>query len=232
MLHAELEALVGGLFEGPVAVSVASADMYDGGAFAAEDAAVAKAAPKRRREFAAGRACARQALSRLGLAPQAIPVGPGGAPIWPDGVVGSISHCEGFCCAVATRSGDVSGVGVDAEAAEALTPRLRDFVCGPAEIAAFASLPDGPALDWGKLAFSAKEAFYKAYHPKLGAFLAFHDVQVAFVLEAPDRGAFSMTILHPGKPRLPHGESCVGRWRVDGARVYTGAMLRRTQLTD
>ena len=70
--------------------------------FPEEEAVIAKAVDKRRREFTTARACARAALARLGLPP--VPIVPGlrGAPQRPDGVVGSMTHCAGYrACAVA-----------------------------------------------------------------------------------------------------------------------------------
>src|SRR5205814_1840165 len=62
-----------------------------------ESAAVLEAVARRRDEFLTGRTFARRALAELGCPATAIPVGEGRMPIWPDGYLGSISHCEGLC---------------------------------------------------------------------------------------------------------------------------------------
>src|SRR5699024_2591462 len=64
--------------------------------FPAEAEAIGNALPKRRAEFTAGRWCARQALTELGLPPTPVERGDHGSPCWPDGVVGSITHCDGY----------------------------------------------------------------------------------------------------------------------------------------
>ncbi|MGW7821409.1 4'-phosphopantetheinyl transferase family protein [Streptomyces puniciscabiei] len=73
-----------------------------------ETAHLRHALPKRRREFATARVCARRALQALGLPPAPIPPGSNGAPQWPAGVVGSITHRRRYCAAAvalrATRS--------------------------------------------------------------------------------------------------------------------------------
>ena len=82
-----------------------------------ESAAVARAVAVRRLEFARGRGCAREALAALGVAAGPIPVGPEREPVWPSGVVGSITHCEGFVAAVVARAADLRAIGLDVETA-------------------------------------------------------------------------------------------------------------------
>lgn len=57
----------------------------------AERALVARAVPKRRDEYAAGRNCARAALARLGVHDFALLAGSAREPIWPEGVIGSMT---------------------------------------------------------------------------------------------------------------------------------------------
>ncbi len=87
-----------------------------------EEAAVARAQPARVREFATGRACARRALAALGLPEVPVPRGPRGAPGWPSGVVGAITHCPGYRAAVAARATDARALGIDAEPDAPLPP--------------------------------------------------------------------------------------------------------------
>jgi 4'-phosphopantetheinyl transferase EntD len=210
---------IAALFTRPVSASVADARMYELPLALEEATAVARAVEKRRREFTAGRACARAALAGLGSPARAIPVGPDRAPVWPAGFVGSITHCDGFCCAVAAGASTVAGLGVDAEDAGDLTDAVARYVLRPDELAPALrqSAPDGAS--WPKLAFSAKEAVYKCLHPVTGARLAFHDVAISF----SRNGAFETHIdgraLASGVA-APHIE---GRWRVFEGRVYAGA---------
>src|SRR5947208_1552294 len=80
-----------------------------------EEAYLGNVVPARRREFRAGRLYARQALRGLGIPETAIPIGPDRAPIWPKGVVGSISHSRNLCAAVVGLSADYLGIGIDIE---------------------------------------------------------------------------------------------------------------------
>jgi len=70
---------------------------------------------RRRIEFATGRYCAKKAISWLGVTPSAIVIGDGREPVWPSGIVGSITHCSGYCAAVAAKSSQVLSIGIDAD---------------------------------------------------------------------------------------------------------------------
>src|SRR5258708_33184115 len=83
--------------------------------FPQERAAIARASESRRREFATARACARAAMTRLGLSEVAVLPGSRGAPQWPEGVTGSITHCAGYRAAAVALTRDVVSLGVGAE---------------------------------------------------------------------------------------------------------------------
>ena len=69
-----------------------------------EEPLIAKSVAKRRNEFITVRYCARLALEELGVPPVPILKGEKGEPCWPDGVVGSLTHCEGFRGAAVGRT--------------------------------------------------------------------------------------------------------------------------------
>jgi 4'-phosphopantetheinyl transferase EntD len=146
-----------------------------------EEACVARAVDSRRREFTTGRYCARAALVRLGLTPAAIVKGARGAPHWPDGVVGSITHCAGYRGAAVARSADMVAIGIDAEPNEPLPGGVAELVSLPGERARLASLADAyPEVAWDRLLFSAKESVYKAWAPITRSFLDFLEADVTF----------------------------------------------------
>ena len=124
-----------------------------------EAAAVALAVPKRQAEFAAGRAAVRSALAELGVGDAAILMGNDRAPIWPPGLVGSITHSDGIALAALAPSRHCRGLGLDMEADTPLETNLLKTVCLPEERAWLATTDD--PLRWAKLVFSAKEAAYK-----------------------------------------------------------------------
>jgi 4'-phosphopantetheinyl transferase EntD len=139
-----------------------------------ETAAIARAIPKRRAEFAAGRHAARSAMVELGRAPCAIPQGPDRAPLWPAGLSGSIAHCDECCIAAVAYKKDYQTLGLDIEPATALAPDLTDIICTKPERDWLANLPD-PGLA-AKMIFSAKEAVYKAQYPLTGKVIGFDEV--------------------------------------------------------
>ena len=61
-----------------------------------EEELIARAVAKRRNEFVTARHCARLAMGRLGVPESPILKGDKGEPRWPDGLVGSLTHCVGF----------------------------------------------------------------------------------------------------------------------------------------
>lgn len=164
----------------PAAVAVAESE-EDLGAelYPEEEAALGRAVEKRRREFVTGRACARRALAQLGIAPQAIPSGPHGEPRWPEGVVGSVTHCAGYrACAVAWDT-DLEALGIDAEV-DAPLPRgvLADIALPQERVWVKRLGSQAPALSWDRLLFSIKESVYKAWFPLTGRWLGFEDAEV------------------------------------------------------
>lgn len=139
------------------------------GLFAAELAAIARAGERRRREFVGGRACARAALGLLGVEPLALPAGTDGAPLWPAGIVGSITHKGRYRAAAVARADALRGIGLDAELDEALPAGVLGRLARPAELETVeALLAERPGHAWDRLLFSAKEAAVKAVQP-LGA---------------------------------------------------------------
>ncbi len=159
----------------------------------AEAHLLGRVAPARRREFATGRFCARAAMARLGLDPAAVGVGPSGAPVWPAGLVGSITHCAGYRAAAVARAAQAPALGIDAEPDEPLPTGVLDRVALPGERARAAGRPVGVA--WDRLLFSAKEAVYKAWFPLTGAWLDFTDVDVEV---DPATRRFTARLLVPG----------------------------------
>lgn len=117
-----------------VAFSVSTQDL-DGALYPDEDAIVQNAVETRRREFTTARLCAREALIALGFASAPILQDGSRAPIWPEGVVGSITHCAGFRAAVARRE-TVRSLGIDAEPHLPLPDGVADLVVTAAEKAA------------------------------------------------------------------------------------------------
>jgi 4'-phosphopantetheinyl transferase EntD len=189
----------------------------------AEEAAVARAVASRRAEFTTARACAREALARLGAPAAAVPVGERRAPVWPDGVVGAITHCAGFRAAAVAWSADVRAVGLDAEPHLALPDGVLEAVSDAGERRVLDALArEHPDVRWDKLLFSAKESVYKAWFPLTHRWLGFEDADLR---PAPD-GTFRATLGVPG-PVVDGVEvtGFAGRWALRDDLVITAVAL-------
>ncbi len=129
---------------------VAAAEMYDDPPDLAplpeEEPLIARSVAKRRNEFITVRYCARQALGELGVPPVPILKGEKGEPCWPDGVVGSLTHCDGYRGAAVGRHESVRSVGIDAEPHGVLPNGVLDAISLPVERAEIGALPGRTAL--------------------------------------------------------------------------------------
>lgn len=175
-----LEALFGHLGFGAGDVTVWSTTEVAGQAYdpllhARERKLVERASARRRGDFAAGRACAHAGLAALGVAHGGIGAEQR-APIWPDGVVGSITHTEGFAAAVVARDDGRLRPGIDAETTGRVDGGVARRIMSDAERARVADAADPDEL--ATAVFGAKEAFYKAQWPLTRAWVGFLDVDV------------------------------------------------------
>ena len=175
---------------------------------AAEARVVRHAGPERRREYATVRACARAALVQLGQRPVPILNDPDGVPVWPLGVVGSLTHCRGYRAALVALRTDLAYVGVDAEPHLPLPEEVADFVLRSEDTH---DLHAG----WhaGRIAFCAKEAAYKAWFPRSRRCLEFTDMATQV------RADGTFTACASGLPTLR------GRWSVRGGYVVAAGMI-------
>lgn len=206
--------MIGDLFPSAVVAVEAFDDALPAPLFPSEEQVVARAGTMRRREFATGRRCAREALANLGHPPAPLLPGGRGAPIWPAGVVGSITHCAGYRMAAVAPASVFRTLGVDAQPNEPLPPGLLGCVAGPEErVAVTALLASDAGVRWDRLLFCVKEAVYKAWFPVTRHWLDFAGAVVTIdpVLETLDA---RLTV--PG-PRLDGREvtGFSGRWRAE-----------------
>ncbi|WP_053733326.1 4'-phosphopantetheinyl transferase [Nocardia sp. NRRL S-836] len=182
--------------------------------FPEEEALVANAVAKRRAEFGTARWCAREAMTRLGVTPAPVLPGPKREPLWPEGVVGSLTHCLGYRAAALAHSTDFQTIGIDAEPHAAAPDGVLEAIAVPAELARMAGLRTAdPKICWDRLLFSAKETTYKAWFPVTRRWLGFEDADITL---DPD-GTFHSRILLPDSPIADFR----GRWLVQGDVLVT-----------
>jgi 4'-phosphopantetheinyl transferase EntD len=191
--------------------------------FPEEAAQVSRAVPARVQEFAAGRFCARQAMTQLGYAPAPIPAAPDRSPIWPAGLVGSVTHSVGHCAAAVARAADgFQAIGLDLEPASALPPDILDMVCLPEEQAWLQSQPSADRDVLARAIFSAKECAYKAQYPLSGVMLEFHELRLALDLGS---GHFNASFLRACPPFALDAEIS-GEIRIAEGFIACAATLR------
>ena len=166
----------------------------------------------RLREFAAGRAAARIAMAGIGLAPQAIAQGPDRAPVWPAGVVGSITHSRSQCLAVVMPAHLCRGIGIDLEEDTPLDPDLWPDILRPEERA-------GMTGAQAKAVFCAKEAAFKAQYPVSRTLYGFDGMRVEM-----EGGRFA-AVFTQAVPPFAIGDRIAGRILWTGGHVLTLAHL-------
>lgn len=193
-----------------------------------EEQHIALAVDTRRREFTTTRTCARKALAGLGI--PSVPILPGqrGAPQWPTGVVGSMTHCVGYRAAAVARAGEALTIGIDAEPNEPLPDGVLEAIAFPKESAAVDALGrTNTGVCWDRLLFSAKESVYKAWFPLTERFLSFEDATITFDVDGDSRtgtsGGFHAELLVEGP--WPTGRRMAGRWSVRDGLLGTSIVL-------
>ena len=156
--------------------------------FMLESAAVGRAVPSRQREFATGRALLRQLIG----CDIPIPIADSRAPILPEGVKGSLAHDANFAVAAVTRDQTIRSLGIDLEPQDELSHEVAEIVLRK----------DERGID-AHLAFTLKEAVYKAWSGLGGELLEHHDVRL-------DIGASTF-----------HAEVLPDRFHMDGVFAST-----------
>jgi 4'-phosphopantetheinyl transferase EntD len=144
---------------------------------------IVKAVTSRRRAFSTGRVLARGLLRDLGSETAELLRDPDRVPVWPEGAVGSISHCEDLCAVAIGEASRFWGIGLDVEPDEAVKEGVERVVCGPREIAWLDSVAGDERSRRVKMIFSIKEAVYKAFYPELRTHWGFQDVQTEIDLD-------------------------------------------------
>jgi 4'-phosphopantetheinyl transferase EntD len=209
----------------PEAVAVDTREeLLDIELFPEERAALGRPVEKRRREFVTARACARRALAQLGLPPSPIAAGERGQPLWPAGVVGSITHCDGYRACAVGRAGELAGLGIDAEPHLPLPAGVIGEIARVEERPLLARLArEQPTVHWDRLLFCAKETVYKVWFPIAHRWLGFDDAVLSI---DPAGRTFDARLLTPwpaGGARFP--QLLQGRWLVRDGLVLAAIAL-------
>jgi enterobactin synthetase component D len=146
-------------------------------------------APARKATWLAGRIALHAALRDIGLDRGAVLVTTRGAPELPAGVTASISHKRTLAVALAAPSTDGLSLGVDIEPLPMLPasmvepawdkrPDISGRVMTAEELRVLATIPEDRRRREIILAFSLKEALYKALNPIVWRYVSFQEATV------------------------------------------------------
>jgi 4'-phosphopantetheinyl transferase EntD len=166
----------------------------------------ARTVSKRREEFAAGRTCARNALDLLGVPQMPILRGKQNEPLWPKGVVGSITHCKGYCAAAVTFLNLCGAIGIDAEPNESLPSDVLGLIARQREQEWILNA-NNDEICWDRLLFCIKESIYKVWYPLERRWLDFDQAEVEIQAET---STFKAALLCPTSicPHVIEGRFC------------------------
>jgi len=182
---------------------------------------VSSASISRQMEYATVRSCARAALTTLGVGEAAILQDPKGCPLWPDHVVGSMTHCRGFRAAAVARTELVRTLGIDAEPAQSLPEGVLTRITTPQERTSIESLvAQSPETPWDKVLFSLKESLYKAWYPLTHTPLEFREATV----HLHPNGHCDLHVTRPVPPEIPP-PTWQARWCLSDGFVATAVWV-------
>lgn len=157
-----------------------------------------RATTQRAAELRYGRKAARRALTALGCRVDAVGRGPGGEPLWPQGVVGSLTHAAGHVVAAVAWRRQVGGIGIDLEHEERFFPGLAYQVAYETEASWIGGLQGDRRRRSTLEVFSAKESIYKAFYPRVGRYFGFDAARLT-----PDEGGFRARLVADLDPEYP-----------------------------
>lgn len=171
-----------------------------------------RAVPSRKAEHLAGRLAASKALQELGMAAQILAVGSHRQPLWPTGVIGSISHTRRLALAIVAKSSDsLCGLGIDVEAV--LSPQQVEEVTGGVIIREESGLLTQGILrreEMLTLIFSAKESLFKTLFPRVGDYFDFSAAYMSAISVPTQR--FTLTLVHDLSLEFRAGMTFSGQW--------------------
>src|SRR4030095_4042522 len=197
----------------------------EGVLFPEEDAFIRQAIASRRREFLAGRVCARRALAQLGMIDVPLPVKADRTAAWPPGVVGSLAHPDGFCGAGVAQESAARALGFDLESLSDFRLEYLRMICTEHELRWLARLPARERHKTGALIFSAKESFYKCQYPLTREWLGFRHVEIEIDSTSKDFGEFAASLLVDLSPAFIKSFTLTGKYTYEIGLIMTGIVM-------
>ncbi|WP_061709490.1 enterobactin synthase subunit EntD [Pseudenterobacter timonensis] len=174
-------------------------------------ALLANAGRKRKTDHLAGRIAAAHALPD-----HTVPgIGPGGEPLWPDGISGSITHSGTQAMAIVTQHPALIGIDCETIPPENEAREIKDGIIDTEEetVLSRSGYPFALALT---LVFSAKESLFKALFPQVQAFMGFEAARVTML----DEETLTLALPRP-LTGFAEGTAFTLHWLHNGEGVIT-----------
>ncbi len=177
--------------------------------------------PKRIKEFIGGRHCVFKAAKNLGFKIKSLPMDDKGAPIWPNEIVGSISHTKGFAIAAVALKKNYKSIGIDTEVIinetkfsviekNILTNFDKQFI----------STKNYPSKnEIYTLIFSAKEALFKLINPLAHTYFGFNEANMIDI--DLSNKTFKIQLDSKQKDLLMFNAIYIGKYTVFESRIVT-----------
>ena len=179
------------------------------------------AVTKRQAEFLAGRFTVKQTLNDLGVEEDEVPIGNGRAPIWPDGIVASLTHTDTVAMCIAAPKHNLEFIGVDIEnnfSSDSVREIKANIICAGEE-RLLQSVKRITMAQLLTIVFSAKESLFKALYYSVGSYFDFHSARVSsFCFESC---MITMRLTEDLSERYLKGHEVSGCFSMDESRVLT-----------
>lgn len=154
---------------------------YSHSLYEEERGLITKAPSKRINEFSTGRYGIRQLLKYYGINHFPIKRDQNGMPIFPGGIIGSISHSDKKCFVAMSTDNEYRSIGIDIEEYSKLDLNLCRYFLHKNEIELVNKQIGVYQQIIAATLFSVKEAFYKMQYSISKSYLDFLDAQVSFI---------------------------------------------------
>lgn len=180
-------------------------------------------AEQRRAHSMAGRYCAGRALEALTGVYHQVERSKGGAPLWPEGFVGSITHTDCYASSVVGPRALYRGIGIDSEVIKGhrKVGALGRRILAGQERSLLEGLGEAQGLH---LIFSAKESLYKCIYPLVETYFGFQDAELTQI--SADDQSFRVALLRP-LGDFPQGSVFTGWFKLESSYIHTCVVVYR-----
>lgn len=177
---------------------------------------------KRKEEFKAGRLLAKKILENFNVNCFPILQNNDRTPIWPEGIVGSISHDHKRCIVAVCANSDYKSVGVDVETNKRIKSQLWNRICTDHELTEINKMMPSLRQQFAAIIFSAKESFYKCQYPLTKQFVNFHDVEIHI-----DKNKNQFSVIPAHLPQnYPDPDQFIGYYELHSTFIKTLCLIK------